>query len=97
MQLDFSFSFLLTALLCALAQVEAAPVKRSPRVVTLPLKRLPQRTDVHPTVVSSTLDISLEMNSVIDSASPSFCNSISTAATAVWRGWPALKVLLPTS
>jgi len=51
MQLGFSLSFLLTALLFALAQVEAAPVKRSTGIVTLPLKRLPQPTDVHPTVL----------------------------------------------
>jgi len=49
MQLGLSSSFLLTALLFALAQVEAAPVNR-PRTVTLPLKRLPQQLDVHPTV-----------------------------------------------
>jgi len=57
MQLSLSFSFLLTTLL-ALTQVEAFPVKRSPGIVTLPLKRLPQPSDVHPSVVSnSTLGV----------------------------------------
>ncbi|KAF9790487.1 acid protease [Thelephora terrestris] len=45
------FSFLLTVLLLALAQVEAAPVKPQQRTVTLPLKRLPQRSDLPPTVL----------------------------------------------
>ncbi|KAF9648814.1 acid protease [Thelephora ganbajun] len=50
MQLAFSSSFLLVALLFAIAQVEASPVMRS-RTVTLPLKRLPQQIGVHPTVL----------------------------------------------
>lgn len=51
MQLGYSFSFLLTAFLFALAQVEAVPVKRSPKMVTLPLKRLPQRSDLPPAIL----------------------------------------------
>lgn len=51
MQLSYSFSFLLTALLFGLVQVEAVPVKRSPRSVTLPIKRLPQSADVPPTIL----------------------------------------------
>ena len=88
MQLGFSLSLLLTTLLFALAQVEAAPVRRSPSIVTLPLKRLPQQSDVHPTVVSRILDFLFlpERNHGIDFASPSFCNGISTVATAVMRG-----------
>ena len=54
MQLSLSFSFLLTTLLFTLAQVEAFPTKRSPRTVTLPLKRLSQPSDVHPSNVSPT-------------------------------------------
>lgn len=49
--MQLSFPFLLTALLFTLAQVEAVPVKRSPRTVTLPLKRLPQPSDVHPSIL----------------------------------------------
>ena len=59
MQLDVSFSFLLTALLFALTQVEASPTKRSPGIVTLPLKRVVRGSDVHPSVVSPTLDLFL--------------------------------------
>lgn len=51
MQLGHPLSFLLTALLFALAHVEALPVKRQPSMVTLPLKRLPKRTDIPPTVL----------------------------------------------
>lgn len=57
MQLGLSFSVLLTTLLFALAQAAAVPVKRSPGVVTLPLKRLAQQPGVHPTVVSCTLEL----------------------------------------
>jgi len=51
MHLALSFSVLLTTLLLALAQVEALPTTRSPRTVTLALKRLPQRSDVHPSIL----------------------------------------------
>lgn len=60
MQLGVSFSLLLTTLLFAVAQVESFPVKRSPRLATLPLKRLPQRRDVHPSIVSFPVDALLE-------------------------------------
>lgn len=46
-----SFSFLLAALLFALAQVEGAPVTQPPCMVTMPLKRLPQRSDIHPSIL----------------------------------------------
>ena len=85
MQLSVSFSYLLTTLLFALAQVEAIPTKRSPGTVTLPLKRLPQPSDVHPSIVSSILDVPLEMNCGVDTTSPSFFNNTSTVATAVTR------------
>ena len=85
MQFGLSFSCLLTALLFALAQVEAAPVNR-PRTVTLPLKRLPRDLDVHPSVVSPTLDFFLRRDHGVNlRLSPSFCNSILIAATAVMR------------
>lgn len=51
MQLGHPLSFLLAALLFALANVDAAPVKRQPGMVTLSLKRLPKRTDVPPAVL----------------------------------------------
>ena len=85
MQLSVSFSYLLVTLLFALARVEATPTKRSPGTMTLPLKRLPQPSDVHPSIVSSILDIPLEMNCDVDTTSPSFCNSASTVSTAVTR------------
>lgn len=50
MQLGYSFSFLLVVFLFALAEVEAVPVKRSPKMVTLQLKRLPQRSDLPPAI-----------------------------------------------
>jgi len=46
-----SFSFLLAALLFAIAQVEAVPVNLSPRMVTMPLTRLPRRSDVPPSIL----------------------------------------------
>jgi hypothetical protein len=53
MQLGFSFSLLLASLILFFsASVEAIPVRRNAGLVTLPLKRLQQRTDVHPTIVS---------------------------------------------
>lgn len=54
--MQLGLSFLLTALLFTLAQVEAVPIKRSPLTVTLPLKRLPQPSDVPPLVVSTTFE-----------------------------------------
>ena len=59
MQLSISFSFLLTTLLLAFAHVEASPAKRAPGIVTLPLKRVVHGSDVHPSVVSPTLDLFL--------------------------------------
>ena len=82
MQLSHSFSFLLTALLLSFAQVEASPTKRDAGIVTLPLKRLPQSTDVHPSIVCLTLDSFLIMNCFTDRPL-SCCNSTSTVATAV--------------
>ena len=66
MQLGVSFSLLLATLLFAVAQVDAVPVKRSPRAIKLPLKRLPQQRDVHPTIVSFTVDVLLETRCDID-------------------------------
>ena len=85
MQLCGSFSFLLTGLLFFLTQVEATLAKRSPGLVTLPLKRLPRPADVHPAVVSTTLDAPRNYRG-IHSIFPSSTNSMSTAATAVTRG-----------
>ena len=78
------FSFLLTALLFALAQVEAAPVKRSSRMVTLSLKRLPQSSDVPPNIVSATLAFVLKEDHHL-SRPTSFYNSTSTVATVAMR------------
>lgn len=75
MQLGLSFSFLLTALLFALARVEAAPAKRSPRIVTLPLKRVQQPTDADPSVVSPILDILFGLNCGTDLAPPDFATA----------------------
>jgi hypothetical protein len=52
MQLGLSFSLLLASLCLILsASVEAVPTKRNTGLVTLPLRRLQQRTDVHPTIL----------------------------------------------
>lgn len=54
MQLTFSFPTLLASLLVALALVNdasAVPVKRTNGMVTLPIKRVAQRGDIHPQVV----------------------------------------------
>ena len=56
MQLRAPFSFLLAGFLFILTQVEATPAKRPPGLVTLPLKRSPRPDNVHPAVVSATLD-----------------------------------------
>lgn len=58
MQLALSFSTLLASVLFVLSAtgngVEAAPAKRAPRSVTLPLTRIHHtRTDIHPQIVSS--------------------------------------------
>jgi len=47
--MQIGFSLLLASLL--LAFVDAAPIRRPAGMVTLPLKRLQQRSDVHPTVL----------------------------------------------
>jgi len=85
MQLSHSFSFLLTGLLFVFAQVEASPTKREPGIVTLPLKRLPQSTDVHPSIVRLTLSVHPLQGIVvlITLPPPSCCNSTSIVATAV--------------
>lgn len=50
MQIGFSFSLLLASLFLAFS-ASALPVKRNTGMVTLPLTRLQQRTDLHPTIV----------------------------------------------
>ena len=70
MKLCVSFSALLATLLFAVAQVESFPVKRSPRLATLPLKRLPQRRDVHPSIVSFAADAFLNTRCGIDPGFP---------------------------
>lgn len=54
MQLSLSFSALLAGVLVALSvpEVQAAPFARAPKMVTLPLKRMEVRSDVHPQIVS---------------------------------------------
>jgi len=47
MQLSLSFSALLAGVLVA---VQAVPVAQQPRMITLPLKRIEQRSDVHPQI-----------------------------------------------
>ncbi|PAV16553.1 acid protease [Pyrrhoderma noxium] len=54
MQLVLSFSTLLASLLLALSLTEnavARPYRRDAGIITLPLKRIPQRDDVHPQVL----------------------------------------------
>jgi len=53
MQLSLSFSALLAGVLVALSvpDVQAAPTRRAPRMVTLPLKRMEVRSDVHPQIL----------------------------------------------
>lgn len=54
MQLLFSFSTLLASLLVAItltSDVQAHPVRRNGGMVTMPLKRIQARGDVHPTIV----------------------------------------------
>ncbi|KAJ7722740.1 acid protease [Mycena maculata] len=53
MQLSLSFSALLAGVLVALSvpDVQAAPYKRAPKMVTLPLKRIQARSDVHPQIL----------------------------------------------
>ncbi|THV02858.1 acid protease [Dendrothele bispora CBS 962.96] len=54
MQLKLSFASLLAGVLLAFTaqDAEARPlVNRNPGLVTLPLKRVPQRTDLHPTIL----------------------------------------------
>ena len=84
MQLSFSFSFLLTTLLFALTQVKAHLTKRTPGLVTLPLRRVVQESDDHPSVVSSSLDLFFGRNRGAD-ASPSVCSGILIMPTAVTR------------
>jgi hypothetical protein len=56
MQLCSSFLLLLASFLFTLStSIDARPVERSMGMVTLPLKRLRQRTDLHPTVVSGVI------------------------------------------
>ena len=60
MQLVLSFSTLLASLLLALSLTEnavARPYRRDAGIITLPLKRIPQRDDVHPQVVSSKFNL----------------------------------------
>ena len=97
MQLSLSFSFLLTTLLFTLAQVEAFPTKRSPRTVTLPLKRLSQPSDVHPSIVIPTFDLSPGRTRGAHYASFSFYNGVSITPAAAMRGWLAVKGLPPQS
>ena len=69
MQLSLSFSFLLTTLLFTLTQVEASPTEWPSRIVTLPLKRLPQPSDVHSSTVSPAPGFPRGRNHCIDYAS----------------------------
>jgi hypothetical protein len=46
------FSLLLASLLATLVNVEALPVKRGTGMITIPLKRLQARGDIHPQIVS---------------------------------------------
>ena len=52
MQLNPSFAALLAGVLLTFSEnVVAAPAKRQPTMITLPLKRVEQRSDVHPQIV----------------------------------------------
>ena len=70
MQPGRSLSFLLTALLFALAQVEAAPVKQPPRMITMPLKRVPQQPGIPPSVVSTTQRVFILKETFISTMPP---------------------------
>ena len=92
MQLSLSFSFLLTTLLFTLAQVEASPTKRSPGMVTLPLKRLSQPSDDHPSIVSPAFDLFPGRN-ICTHYTSSFYDGVLITPTAAMRGWPASNPL----
>lgn len=87
MRFGRSFSFVFATLLFILFQVEATPSQLPPRTRSLSLKRLPQRSDLPPSVVSATVhDMLFERDVVIDYTPISFCNNVSIVATADMRG-----------